>query len=319
MALTGTLVPWHSSLSRTGALYICFVAELAPHPPHLLRSVDAVVSVVRFALEIGIDFWPMNEEVFRPTTPPPHVAYCSGEEGKPNTCWFVFAVTSDMRGQLGVAGLCRAGPHNKTSADGQIPLFYGTATVTCSVQERKIVTTSHLAPTQTTIQPQTNLNSKRLKLVATSRSRSTLQFVKIRAKKRVQSTFRPSRLWLCPRISFVPPPTFTHHKSKHKQTKMPSSNLPQLTRDEVVTKNVRGAKLISIENTIYDVSSFLSVHPGDALPFLRFIESGTFPDATNAFYGIHPDGASLLTKYAHFVKPVGEVVDSAAPGSKAPW
>jgi len=100
---------------------------------------------------------------------------------------------------------------------------------------------------------------------------------------------------------------------------MQSRSLPQLTRDQVVTRNLRGAKLIAIDNVVYDVSAFLDIHPGDALPFRRHIDSGIFPDATKAFYVIHPDGPELLAKYAHVVKPVGEVIDSAALGAEEPW
>lgn len=86
-------------------------------------------------------------------------------------------------------------------------------------------------------------------------------------------------------------------------------NLPQMTRDEVVTRNLRGAKLIAIDNIVYDVNNFMATHPGGAVPFLRHIDSGCFPDATKSFYVVHPDGPYLLNRFSDVVKPVGQVVD----------
>lgn len=66
------------------------------------------------------------------------------------------------------------------------------------------------------------------------------------------------------------------------------------TRQEVGRHAVEGDMWIIIDNDVYDMSTFIDMHPGGAFPILEFAGK----DATDAFYGMHRQ--EVLLKYKRY-------------------
>ncbi|XP_075977078.1 cytochrome b5-like [Anticarsia gemmatalis] len=86
----------------------------------------------------------------------------------------------------------------------------------------------------------------------------------------------------------------------------------KLTSSEVKKHNNRKSLWIVIKNDVYDVTSYLSEHPGGEDPLL----DAAGQDATRAFEDVgHSDDArSILKKYK-----IGSLIPGESCGSKLKW